>query len=267
VPETLFLIAIIPTGRYISAMPSPDPTSTHSHAQWFQPTHWSAVLAGGRNSEANARTALEELCRNYWPPLYAYIRRQGYCPQDAQDLTQDFFAWLLESDHLRQADPDRGKFRSFLLVRLKHFISNERRKAQAQKRGGRRRIISLELEFTDGGVSEPSASELTPEQAFDQRWAVTILDRSVARLRQEYADANRAQLFGVLKGLTSAEKDRCTYAEAAALLGLTESAVKSAAHRLRQRHRQLLREEILQTVAVPAEVDEELRYLISVIGR
>jgi RNA polymerase sigma factor (sigma-70 family) len=232
----------------------------------FAPTHWTVVLAAGGHSGAEARDALEKLCQKYWPPLYAYIRRQGYSQHDAQDLTQDFFAWLLESDHLRLADPERGKFRSFLLVRLKHFLLNERKKAQAQKRGGGRLVLSLEVDLAEGDAREPSASGSTPEQAFDRRWALTVLDRSVARLRQEYMDADRGELFEALKRFPASEKGESSYPEAAARLGLTESAIKSAAHRLRQRHRQLLREEILQTVAAPADVDQELRYLISVIG-
>jgi RNA polymerase sigma-70 factor (ECF subfamily) len=229
-------------------------------------TQWSVVLAAGGNSGPGAREALEKLCQNYWPPLYAYIRRQGYDAHDAQDLTQGFFAWLLESSHLRLADPERGKFRSFLLVRLKHFLSNERKKVQAQKRGGGWLILSLNADPSELEGREPSASDLTPDQAFDRRWALTVLERSVARLRQEYVKANRGDLFEALKS-SQLETDGRSYAETAALLGLTESAVKSAVYRLRQRHRQLLREEILQTVAAPGDVDEELRYLISVIGR
>jgi RNA polymerase sigma-70 factor (ECF subfamily) len=248
-------------------MSSPDPTSTPSQAQWFSPTHWSVVLAAGGKSTSDTREALEKLCQNYWPPLYAYTRRQGFSPHDAQDLAQDFFAWLLESDHLRVADPERGKFRSFLLVRLKHFLLNERKKTRAQKRGGGRLNLSLEADLAEGDNCEPSTSELTPDQAFDLRWALTVLDRSVARLRQEYVDANRGELFEALKGSPLSGKVGPSYAETAASLGLTESAIKSAVYRLRQRHRQLLREEILETVATPADVDEELRYLISVIGR
>jgi len=248
-------------------MSSPDPTSNPSEAQRFAPTRWSVVLAAGGNSAAGTREALEKLCQNYWPPLHAYIRRQGFSLHDAQDLTQDFFTWLLESDHLRVADPERGKFRSFLLIRLKHFLLNERKKTRAQKRGGGRLNLSLEADLAEGDGREPSTSELTPDQAFDLRWALTVLDRSVARLRQEYADASRSELFEALKGAPFSGNGGPSYAETAATLGLTESAVKSAVHRLRQRHRQLLREEILETVATPAEVDAELRYLISVIGR
>jgi RNA polymerase sigma-70 factor (ECF subfamily) len=225
------------------------------------------VLAAGHGAEPAARHALEELCQAYWPPLFSFIRRQGYTPHDAQDLTQGFFAWLLASHHLGVADPERGKFRSFLLIRLKHFLSDERKRAHAQKRGGGQPILSLEAGVAEGEERETAASDLTPEQVFDRRWAFMVLERSVARLRQEYAAADRIKLFELLRYSSMGESDGPAYADAAAALGLTESAVKSAAHRLRQRHRQLLREEIAQTVAAPADIDEELRYLISVISR
>jgi RNA polymerase sigma factor (sigma-70 family) len=224
------------------------------------------VLAAGRGSDPTAKRALEQLCRSYWPPLFSFVRRQGYSPHDAQDLTQGFFAWLLESNHLGVADPERGRFRSFLLVRLKHFLSDERKRAQAQKRGGGRSILSLEADLEEGDGRELAAPDLTPEQVFDRRWALTMLERSVAKLREEYAAANRADLFDVLKRSSMAAESGLSYAEAAASLGLTESAVKSAVFRLRQRHRQLLREEVAQTVATPADIDQELRYLISVTG-
>jgi RNA polymerase sigma factor (sigma-70 family) len=247
-------------------MPSPVPTSVHSQAQWFAPTHWSVVLAAGHSSAPGARNALEQLCQAYWPPLFSFIRRQGYSPPDAQDLTQGFFAWLLESDHLQLADPELGKFRSFLLIRLKHFLSDERKKAQAQKRGGGQALLSIEADLAEVDGREPAAPDLTPEQAFDRRWAIMVLERSVERLREEYAAADRLALFEVLKRCSLIGAGGLSHAEAGALLGLTESAVKSAAHRLRQRHRQLLREEIAQTVSAPVDVDEELRYLVSVMG-
>jgi RNA polymerase sigma-70 factor (ECF subfamily) len=240
--------------------------SAPSRAEWFAATHWSVVLAAGGSSDPGARDALERLCREYWSPLYTYARRQGNSPHDAQDLTQGFFAWLLESKHLRLARPERGKFRSFLLIRLKHFLSDERKKIQAQKRGGGQSILSLQEEFAKNQDCEVPSADLTPERAFDHRWAFTLLERSVARLRQEYTEANRVGLFDVLKHSPFSEKGGPSYAEAGKVLGLTESAVKSAVHRLRQRHRQLLREEVARTVAVPADIDEELRYLLAVLG-
>jgi RNA polymerase sigma factor (sigma-70 family) len=251
----------------LGTMLSPDPTSGSPQGRWFAATHWSVVLTAGRASHSGARDALDKLCQTYWPPLYAYILRQGHSPPDAQDLTQGFFAWLLESDHLRAADPEAGKFRSFLLVRLKHFLSDERKRAQALKRGGGKPILSWEADLVDGEGGEPAGSELTPDRVYDRRWAITLLERSVGRLRQEYALAGRVELFEALRQFPLADRGGLSYATTAASMGLTESAVKSAVHRLRQRHRQLLREEISQTVATPAEVDEELRYLISVIGQ
>jgi len=232
----------------------------------FATTHWSVVLAAGDSSAPDAKEAIEKLCRSYWFPLYAFARRQGHSPHDAQDLTQEFFAWLLESKQLRAADCERGKFRSFLLGMLKNFLSDERKKAQAQKRGGGRALLSLDAASAEERYDLEPTTDLTPETIFDRRWALTVMEQTVARLREEYAAADRAKLFEELKQFQQGEEAQRSYAEVAARLGLTESAVKSAIWRLRQRHRDLLREEIAHTVATPAGVDEEIRYLISVLG-
>jgi len=232
----------------------------------FATTHWSKVLAAGDSSAPGAKEALEGLCRTYWYPLYAFVRRQGQSPHDAQDLTQEFFAWLLESKQLRVADSERGRFRSFLLGMLKNFLSDERKRVQAQKRGGGCALISLDAALAEERYDLEPAIDLTPEIIFDRRWAWTVMEQTVARLRDEYVAAGRAELFEQLKHFQPGEEAGRSYAEVAERLGLSEGAVKSAIWRLRQRHRDLLREEIAQTVATPAEVDEEIRYLVAVLG-
>jgi RNA polymerase sigma factor (sigma-70 family) len=233
---------------------------------WFAATPWSEVLAAGDSSLPGSREALQRLCRIYWYPLYAFIRRQGSGAHDAEDLVQGFFADLLENRVLSVADPARGRFRSFLLTRLKHFLSDERKKAHAQKRGGNRTAVSLDAASAEERYRLEPVTELTPETSFDQRWAVTVLEQTVARLRAEYVAAGREELFEALKCFQPGEAADQSYADVATRLGLSESAVKSAIWRLRQRHRDLLREAIAQTVATPAEVDDEIRYLISMLG-
>jgi RNA polymerase sigma factor (sigma-70 family) len=232
----------------------------------FVTTHWSVVVAAGDSSAPAARNALEKLFGTYWYPLYAYIRRRGYNPHDAEDLTQGFFASLLQSRHLCMADSERGKFRSFLLVRLKHYVSDERKKVHAHKRGGGQPIISLDAQLAEDRYGLEPVTELTPERIFERRWALAVLERSVARLREEYVTGGRTELFEELKHFPPGQKGQSSYAEVAARLGVTESAVKSAVHRMRMRHRDLLRQEIAHTVSTPAEVDDELRYLITVLG-
>jgi DNA-directed RNA polymerase specialized sigma24 family protein len=233
----------------------------------FSSTHWSLVVEAGKSQSAQSSVALEKLCGAYWYPLYAFVRRQGYASSDAEDLTQGFFGWLLESKHLRVADPQLGRFRSFLLCRLKHFLSDECKKARAQKRGGGRLVISLDAAQAEEWYGlEPATAELSPDLIFDRRWAIAMMERTVARLRAEYVAADRGELYDELKHFQPGEDAGRSYAEVAARLGLSEGAVKSAIYRLRQRHRDLLRDEIAQTVATPSDVDEEIRYLISMMS-
>ena len=244
----------------------PRPNNGVKERKGFATTHWSVVVAAGDSSAPVARDALEKLFGTYWYPLYAYIRRRGFGAHDAEDLTQAFFAWLLQSRHLRLADSELGKFRSFLLIRLKHYLSDERKKGHAQKRGGGQPIISLNAQLAEDRYGLEPVTELTPERIFERRWALAVLERSVARLREEYVTAGRTGLFEELKHFPPGQKGQIAYAEVAARLGVTESAVKSAIHRMRMRHRDLLRQEIAHTVSTPAEVDDELRYLITVLG-
>lgn len=241
------------------------PGSGISKAEWFATTHWSIVLAAKQGDLAQASAALERLCRTYWRPLYAYIRREGYDAEAAQDLTQGFFSDLLEKDHLSHLHDQRGKFRSFLLTFLKHFLSDERDKAAAQKRGGGKTILSLDDTSVEEGCVK-LACELSPDQIFERRWAETVLEQAVTRLGQEYVATGKGALFECLKDIPAGEHGPVTYAELGAELGMTETAIKSAMHRLRQRHRAILREEIAHTVSTPAEVDAEIQYLLSILS-
>lgn len=231
----------------------------------FVTTHWSVVLTAGRCDTARAQDALARLCQTYWHPLYAYARRLGHSPPDAQDLTQEFFARLLAKNFLAAADESRGRFRSFLLAAFKHFLANEWDKARAQKRGGGVLPISIDLATAETAAFEP-ADPATADKMFERRWALTLLDRVLKRLRQEYVATGREKLFEQLKP-TLAEASRTVgYAEIAARLGTSEGAIKVAVHRLRHTYRDLLRAEIADTVAGPAEVDDELRNLFAALA-
>ena len=239
---------------------------TGGRAAAFATTHWSVVLAAGHRESPQAADALEKLCRTYWYPLYACVRRHGYGPEDAQDLTQEFFARLLAKDYLARADPEGGKFRSFLLTGLKRFLCDEWDKSRRLKRGGGRKVLSFDQGFAEDRYRLEPVEEVTPEVLFERSWAATLLERAAGRLREEYQAAGRAELHEQLTEFQLDASQPRAYAEVAAQLGLSQSAVKSAIHRLRQRHLQLVRDEIAQTVADPAEVDGEIRYLLGVIG-
>jgi RNA polymerase sigma-70 factor (ECF subfamily) len=213
-----------------------------------------------------AQEALETLCRTYWYPLYVYVRGQGKSPHDAQDLTQEFFARLLEKKYLRLADPDRGKFRAFLLKALKHFLVNEWEKARTQKRGGGQCAIPLDADIAESRYAAEPVHALPLDQVYEKRWAVTLIEAVLARVRENYEAAGRLPVFETLKGFIWGDQTKLSYAEVAPQLGLTEGAVKVAVHRLRARYRELLRAEIAQTVATPGEVDEELQHLIAVLA-
>src|SRR5436190_6265523 len=232
----------------------------------FATTHWSVVLAAGHSSVPGALEALEKLCRAYWYPLYVYVRRQGQSPHDAQDLTQEFFARLLEKKYLRLVDPDRGKFRAFLLKSLKHFLVNEWEKARTQKRGGGQCLIPLDAEIAESRYATEPVQALTLDQVYEKRWAITLIESVLALLRESYASAGRLPVFETLQGFIWGEQSTLSYAAVAPQLELTEGAVKVAVHRLRGRYRELLRAEIAKTVAAPGEVDEELQHLIAVLS-
>jgi RNA polymerase sigma factor (sigma-70 family) len=233
----------------------------------FVTTHWSVVLTAGRRDSTQAKGALEKLCRAYWYPLYAYVRRRGYSVEDAQDLTQAFFARVLERNWLARADQTKGRFRTFLLTAMERFLANEWDKVRAQKRGGGVRNIPIQLDTAETRYGVEPVDLSTPEQAFEYRWALTLLDEVVSQLEAEFGARDQAALFATLKPCLVGERASQPYAELAAKLGMEEGAVKVAVHRLRQRYRELLRAEIANTVASAAEVDEEMRHLFNVLAR
>jgi len=245
-------------------------TSTEQHsrpsAAIFATTQWSMVVAVRDGGSAEAFTALEGLCRSYWRPVYAYIRRDGFSREDAQDLTQEFFRRLIEKEWIDRLEHRRGKFRSFLLTFLKHFLSDERDRVRAKKRGGGQHFISLdELKAGESDAFEPRES-LTADQVFERRWAQTLMERAVARLRQEYVEAGQSELFDQLRELHPGERGERHYAQIGQRLGMSEGAIKSAMHRLRLRHRDVLRHEIGRTVSTRGEVDDEIRHLIQALS-
>lgn len=233
----------------------------------FATTHWSLVVRA-RGDDSAASAALESLCQRYWYPLYAYARRRGIGLHEAQDLTQDFFARLLAKNSLAVATPDRGRFRAFLLTSLKNFLNNEWKKGQAEKRGGGQRALSLQLDL-DSAESrlglEPNHS-LTPEQSFERQWALQLLDLVMIRLQEEQATAGKTRQFELLKEALAGAAERLPYAEIAAELRISEEGARQAASRLRKRYREILRDEVGQTIASADDVDDEIRSLFAVLA-
>lgn len=232
----------------------------------FATTHWSVIVAAGDGHSPEAREALGVLCRTYWYPLYAYVRRQGFAPDGAQDLTQEFFARFLEKDFLAQVDRAKGRFRSFLLTACKHFLANERDRAAAKKRSGGREIAALDFRSAEDRYSLEPAHCLTPEKLFERRWAMTLLDQVLARLRQEFVVADKAKHFDVLKAFLTGQKYTEAHGEVGRKLGMSQGAVKVAVHRLRRRYRELLREEIMRTLDDQSEIEDEIRNLFTALG-
>jgi len=232
----------------------------------FTTTHWTVVLQARAGGSTDAHEALSRLCHTYWPPLYAFIRRQGYGPDDAKDLTQEFFYRFLQGDALAQVNPRAGRFRSFLLTCLKHFLANERERACSQRRGGGRPVIPLEGGEAETRYAFEPADHLTPEVLFDRQWAFTLLERTLEGLRQEYAGRDKGVAFEELEGFLPRGRGSASRAELAAKHGITVNAVDVAIHRVRQRFGALLRQQVAETVSSEGEVDEEIRCLISVLG-
>ena len=247
-------------------MSAPSQSEGDTGAREFTTTHWTVILSAGRDSSAQASDALAKLCRTYWWPLYAFVRRQGHSPHDGQDLTQAFFARLLEKDYLSAVDRSKGKFRSFLLAALEHFLANEWRNAHAQKRGGQFTFVSTDAETAEGQYLQVPAVNLSPQQLFEQQWAMTLLEQTLARLQEEFIASGKGVLFGDLKIFLTGEKRAASYAELATKLGITEAALKMAVSRMRHRYGELLRAEIANTVASPKEIDEELRALFAALS-
>lgn len=241
-------------------------TSSSLGAQAFPPTRWSLVLAATRKDSPESAAALESLCRAYWYPLYAYIRRRGQSPQDAQDLTQEFFCRLLEKRWLDSADREKGRLRAFLVAALKNFMSNQWRRSSAQRRGGGQTQVPFDTAFAESRYAADAPAKLEPDAAFDREWALTLLDLTVNRLRAEYAATGRPGDFEALKSCLLAGRGEMDYAALAARIGLNEGAARVAAHRMRKRFRQIYREEISQTLADGADLEGELRHLAAALA-
>ena len=232
----------------------------------FNTTHWSVVVMAGTKGLPQTAEAPEKLCRAYWYPLYAYARRQGNTPEDAQDLTQQFFSRLLEKDYLAKADRERGKFRTFLLGSMKNFLVNEWRRTNRLKRGGDHSFVSFDSSIGEERYAAESTAEPNPESAYEKQWAIALIEQVFAELRREYGALGRGPLFEELRAFIWGDQSGASYSEIGLQLGLTEGAVKVAMHRLRQRFRELLRAEVAHTVLRPEDIDGELRHLIAVLG-
>jgi RNA polymerase sigma factor (sigma-70 family) len=243
-----------------------DPSATPVAGPAFVTTRWSVVLSAGGEESPEATHALEHLCQAYWFPLYAHVRRLGNQPADAEDLTQAFFEKLLEKDWLASVDRERGRFRNFLLSSLKHFLANEWDKARAQKRGGHVTIVPLDAPAGETRLQQEPSTAAAPDREFDRRWALAVLEAVLSRLENEYRDAGKSKLFDQLKVTIGGDRSEIHYADLSRDLGMSEGSVRVAAHRLRQRYRELLRAEIAQTVATEAEVEDELRYLFAALS-
>lgn len=232
----------------------------------FTSTHWSIVLRAGKADGSDARDALAFLCQRYWYPLYVFLRKKGIDPERAEDVTQSFFARLIEKHVLEHAAPSRGRFRSFLLVSMQNFLANEWDQAHAQKRGGDRKILSLNVEDGESKLRFEPSHELTPEKIFDRAWAVRLLELVVGRLQKEFADKGKAADFEYLKPFLAGKHADESYERTATDMGVSFAAFRQAAHRMRKRYRELLRAEVAETVASEDEIDDEIRGLFEALA-
>jgi RNA polymerase sigma factor (sigma-70 family) len=233
----------------------------------FPETQWTVVLAAGGTPSPESAAALERLCSSYWYPLYAYVRRRGHPPSDAQDFTQEFFTRLLEHNWIAPADRHKGRFRSFLLMAMKRFLAKEWDKVKTIKRGGQVRLVSLQLDTAESRYTREPADARTPEQVFEKQWALMLLESVLNRVREDYARDGKGALFHKLEPCLIGGRETQPYAALGAELGMTEGAARVAVCRLRERYRECLKAEIAHTVASAAEVDEELRHLLRVMAR
>jgi RNA polymerase sigma-70 factor (ECF subfamily) len=232
----------------------------------FRTTSWTLVLAASANPTTDSRAALAALCEAYWGPVYAFVRRSGYDAEHSQDLTQSFFALVIEKQYLHAADRQRGRFRSFLLGALKHFLANEWDRAHALKRGGGITLVSIDREVGEGWYAPAAVEETTPESLFQQRWALSLLDHVMRKLRTEFTAAGKERQFDTLSTFLNRGPDDSGYDTAAEALEMSAGAVRMAVHRLRKRFRDLLRAEIAETVTAPEEIDDEIRFLLSTLS-
>jgi len=236
-------------------------------ARRFNTTHGSVVLAAGDQMSPRSQEALGRLCLAYWFPIYAFVRKRGYSPEQAQDLTQGFFASFLEKHHVAKASPDRGRFRCFLMTSVENFLRNEHDRGNAQKRGGGHKLISLDEQDAEQRYLCVPATETDPAKTFEQRWAATLLNQVLTRLQQEFESTGRHELFESLQAHLWGDSDPMPFPQLAERFGLTLANVKVTAYRLRLRYRELLREEIAHTVALPSQIDEEIRHLMTVVSQ
>lgn len=248
------------------SLPDSMPEFYQGGARDFRSTHWSVVLAAGDSQSGQTHDALEKLCRAYWYPLYAFVRRQGWNEHDSQDLTQAFFAYLLEKKGIAKATPEKGKFRSFLLASLTNFLNNERDKRQRLKRGGGVEIVPLDLETGEARYRTEPVTQDSPERIFERQWAQTVVEQAASRLQNEFAATEQRERFKVLKDFLMGDSETLSYSAAAQQLGMSVPAVTSAIHRLRGRFREIFREEIAHTLDRPEDADEEIRYLLTALG-
>jgi RNA polymerase sigma-70 factor (ECF subfamily) len=248
------------------AMPKSEP-EPEAPRKLFATTHWSVILVAQDPASPTAGEALAQLCTTYWFPLYVFIRREGHGPEDAQDLTQEFFARSLARDDLRAVNSDKGKFRSFLLASVKHFLANAWDHAHAAKRGGQLLSVPWDDQLAESHYSSAVPANLSAEEAYERQWTLALLDRVLIHLRDEYAGAGKGALFDGIQPFLSGKQPPSSYGELAERLGLTEGAIRVAVHRLRRRYGQMLRAEIAHTVASPEDIDAELRHLFAVIHR
>ena len=232
----------------------------------FRTTSWSLIVAASSSPTADSRQALATLCQTYWNPVYAFIRRNGHDPDSTQDLTQEFFSRLIEKNYLEDADRRRGRFRSFLLASVKHFLANEWDRSRALKRGGGRTPVSIDAIEAERWYAPAGVADITPERLFERRWALSLLERVIERLRSEYAAAGKAEQFAMLERFLNQESDEEHYDELAARMGLSSGALRMAVHRMRRKYRTFLRAEIAETVEKPEEIDEEIRFLLTTLS-
>ena len=259
-------LALVSTPSHAASPETPSTEIESPQRPAFVTTHWSVVLTAGRSDTTRAHEALSRLCETYWYPLYAYVRRRGHSPEDAQDSTQEFFSRLLAGKWVGDADRARGRFRTFLLTALNRFLANEWDRARAQKRGGGAVPVPLDTAIAESRYCVDTKNALTPDRLYDRQWAMTLLDRALTRLEVEHQRLGKAAEFAVLSPVLTAERGDIPYGAMATQLRLSETATRMAVHRLRKRFREVFREEIAQTVAQPDEVEEEIRHLLAALA-
>lgn len=233
---------------------------------WFQTTSWTLVRAAARTADSDSRAALAALCQKYWQPVHVFVRKRETDPEQAKDLTQGFFALLIEKNYLADVDPERGSFRAFLLTAVKHFLANEWDRMHALKRGGGQIPVSIDLVANEDWASPSIIEHMTPERLFERRWALSVLEHAMSILRAEFDEAGKAQQFEQLSAFLNKDVEPVRYETLAAQVGLSTGALRMAVHRLRQRYRRILREEVAQTVSSPEDVEAELRFLLSALS-